>query len=478
MKLIFEKSKKGRSAFNLPKSEIEKTNIDIPEHLIRKEPPNLPELYEVDIVRHYNELASLNYSVDRGFYPLGSCTMKYNPIVNEELASLDGFKMIHPYQEEETIQGALELMYELQNFLIEITGMNYITLQPAAGAHGELTGMLIIKKYLEDKNMGYKDEVIIPDSAHGTNPASAAMAGFKVVEVRSNKEGCVDLNTLRDLINNNTAAIMLTNPNTLGIFEKNIKEIAEMAHSKNALLYYDGANLNAVMGKVRPGDNGFDVVHLNLHKTFSTPHGMGGPGSGPIAVKSFLKDYLPRPIVEKNNEGTYYFNYDIPKSIGRVRSFYGNFLVLVKAYSYILSMGKEGLKKASEMATLNANYLKNKLSKFLDIAYPSVCKHEFVVKGSSLKQYGVSTLDFAKRLLDYGIHPPTVYFPLIVDEAMMIEPSETESKETLDQIAQIYESVYNEARNNPDILKQAPHKTPVKRLDEVKANKNIKTRYS
>jgi len=477
MKLIFEKSVEGRRAYSLPELDVEKNEYDIPEHLIRKGNPNLPELYEVDIVRHYNELAALNYSVDKGFYPLGSCTMKYNPFLNEEIASFKNFIKLHPYQEEETIQGTLELMYDLQEYLREITGMDAITLQPAAGAHGELTGMLIIRKYLQDNNLGYKNEVIIPDSAHGTNPASAVMAGFKVVQVKSNDEGRVDLKDLQSLVNQNTAAIMLTNPNTLGLFEKDILDISDIIHKNKALLYYDGANLNAVMGKVRPGDNGFDVVHLNLHKTFSTPHGMGGPGSGPIAVKSFLKDYLPKPIVSKKDSGEFYFEYNIPKSIGRVRSFYGNFIVMLKAYAYILSMGKEGLKKVSELATLNANYLRKKLSNFLQIAYPDICKHEFVIKGSSLKEYNVTTLDFAKRMLDYGIHPPTVYFPLIVDEAMMIEPTETESKESLDRIAEIYERIFKEAKSSPEKLKEAPTKLPIKRLDDVKANKELKVKW-
>jgi len=478
MKLIFEKSVKGRKSYSLPKLDVDESQIDIPEHLVRNENPDLPELYEVDIVRHYNQLASLNHSVDRGFYPLGSCTMKYNPFLNEEVAGLNGFKNIHPYQEGKTVQGALELMYELQEFLKEISGMDYVTLQPSAGAHGELTGMLIIKKYLKENNLEHKNEVIIPDSAHGTNPASAAMAGFKVVEVNSNNEGRVDLDHLKSLVNENTAAIMLTNPNTLGLFEKDILEISDLMHKNNALLYYDGANLNAIMGKVRPGDNGFDVVHLNLHKTFSTPHGMGGPGSGPIAVKSYLKEYLPKPVVNVRENGEYYFDYDIPRSIGKVRSFYGNFLVLVKAYTYILSLGKEGLKEVSELATLNANYLRKKLSKFLEVAYPDVCKHEFVIKGTSLKEYGVSTLDFAKRLLDYGIHPPTVYFPLIVDEAMMIEPTETESKEILDEVATIYEKIVEEAKTEPQKLKEAPTTLSIKRLDEVKANKDLKVKFN
>ncbi|WP_129408158.1 aminomethyl-transferring glycine dehydrogenase subunit GcvPB [Marinitoga lauensis] len=474
MKLIFEKSKEGRTAFSLPKLDVPEMKIEIEDELLRKEAPNLPQVNELEVVRHYNELERKNHSVDSGFYPLGSCTMKYNPMLNEEMANL--FNYIHPYLEEEHVQGALELMYNLQNYLGEITGMDAVTLQPAAGAHGELTGMLIVRKYIEDNGFTNKTKVILPDSAHGTNPASAKMAGFDVVEVKSGADGRVDLEEFKKVMDDTVAAIMLTNPNTLGLFEKDILEIARLAHEHNALLYYDGANLNAIMGKVRPGDMGFDIVHLNLHKTFSTPHGMGGPGSGPVGVKAKLKDYLPKPIVDINEEGKYFFNYDIPKSCGRLRTFYGNFSVMVRAYTYILMMGKEGLKFASEMAVLNANYLRKRLEKEFDIAYDEVCKHEFVIDGSFLKEYGVKTLDFAKRLLDYGIHPPTIYFPLIVHEAMMIEPTETESKEELDNFVEVMHKILEEAKTDPEILKEAPRNTPVRRLNETIANKQLKLR--
>ncbi|MCD6546348.1 MAG: aminomethyl-transferring glycine dehydrogenase subunit GcvPB [Thermotogae bacterium] len=473
MKLIFEKSVSGRTGYSLPDLDVPQKPLSemIPKGLIRKEEPNLPEVYEAEVVRHYTNLSRLNHSVDVGFYPLGSCTMKYNPKINERISKFDGFMYIHPYQNEKTVQGALELMYNLQNLLCEITGMDHMTLQPSAGAHGEFTGMSIIKKYHEDRGEYERRKVLIPDSAHGTNPASASMCGFEVVEIKSTKEGLVDLEELKKNLDEKTAAIMLTNPNTLGLYEREIEKIAKMAHDSGALLYYDGANLNAILGKIRPGDMGFDVVHLNLHKTFSTPHGMGGPGSGPVGVKSFLKDYLPIPIVEQDQNGLYYFNYDLPKTIGRVRSFYGNFGVLIKAYAYILFIGKEGLKEVAELAVLNANYLRKKMSKFLKIASDLVCMHEFVVDGSELKKYGVKTLDVAKRLLDYGFHPPTIYFPLIVSEAMMIEPTETETKETLDKFAETVEKILEEAREDPEILKNAPYTTYVKRLNEVLAVK-------
>lgn len=474
MKLLYEKSKKGRTAFSLPKLDVPEIKIELEEELIRKEEPNLPQVSELEVVRHYNELERKNHSVDSGFYPLGSCTMKYNPMLNEETASM--FNNIHPYLDEEHIQGALELMYNLQKYLGEITGMDAVTLQPAAGAHGELAGMLIVRKYIEDNGFTNKTKVILPDSAHGTNPASAKMAGFDVVEVKSGPDGRVDLEEFKKVMDDSVAAIMLTNPNTLGLFEKDILEIAKIAHEHNALLYYDGANLNAIMGKVRPGDMGFDIVHINLHKTFSTPHGMGGPGSGPVGVKAKLKDYLPKPVVDINDEGKYVFNYNIPKSCGRLRTFYGNFSVMVRAYTYILMMGKEGLKFASEMAVLNANYLRKKLEKEFDIAFDDVCKHEFVIDGSFLKEYGVKTLDFAKRLLDYGIHPPTIYFPLIVHEAMMIEPTETESKEELDRFVEVMHKILEEAKTDPEILKGAPRNTPVRRLNESIANKQLKLR--
>jgi glycine dehydrogenase subunit 2 len=476
MKLIFEKSVPGRIGFRLPTMEVEKIEYDFEDHLLRKEDAKLPEVHELEVVRHFDALERKNHSVDKGFYPLGSCTMKYNPMVNEEIAGFDGFKFLHPYQEEYTIQGALELMYNLQNYLADVTGMDAVSLQPAAGAHGEFAGMLVIKKYLEANGFKNKTKVIVPDSAHGTNPASAVMAGFEIVEIKSNKTGRVDMEEYKKAMTEDVAAIMLTNPNTLGLFEEDIKEIAAIAHANNALLYYDGANLNAIMGKVRPGDNGFDVVHLNLHKTFSTPHGMGGPGSGPIGVKERLKDFLPKPVVNKNDEG-FYFDYDVKNSIGRTRSFYGNFAVLVKTYAYILTMGKDGLKKASELAVLNANYLRANLKDFMTIAYPEICKHEFVVDGSFLKEYGIKTLDFAKRMLDYGIHPSTVYFPLIVKEAMMIEPTETESKEVLDEVIEIFKKIIEEAKENPDTLKNAPYTTPIRRLDDLKANKDLKVKY-
>lgn len=474
MKLIFEKSKEGRTAFSLPKLDVPEVEIELENELLRKEEPNLPQVNELEVVRHYNELERKNHSVDSGFYPLGSCTMKYNPMLNEEMTNL--FNNIHPYLDEEQVQGALELMYNLQKYLGEITGMDAVTLQPAAGAHGELTGMHIVRKYVEDNGFTDKTKVILPDSAHGTNPASAKMAGFDVVEVKSGLDGRVDLEEFKKVMDDSVAAIMLTNPNTLGLFEKDILEIARLAHEHNALLYYDGANLNAIMGKVRPGDMGFDIVHLNLHKTFSTPHGMGGPGSGPVGVKEKLKDYLPKPIVDINEDGKYFFNYDIPKSCGRLRTFYGNFSVMVRAYTYILMMGKEGLKFASEMAVLNANYLRKKLEKEFDIAINDVCKHEFVIDGSFLKEYGVKTLDFAKRLLDYGIHPPTIYFPLIVHEAMMIEPTETESKEELDRFVDVMHKILEEVKTDSEILKGAPRNTPVRRLNETIANKQLKLR--
>ena len=476
---IFERSKPGRRAYSLPEFDIPETDLGISEEYLRKDEPRLPEVLELDVVRHYTDLESKNHSVDRGFYPLGSCTMKYNPKLNEDMANL--FRYLHPYQPEETIQGALRLMYELKEMLMEITGTDDMTLVPSAGAHGELTGMLIIRAYHLDRGDLGRRRVIVPDSAHGTNPASAAMAGFEVVEIKSDDEGLVDLKELEKNLDESVAAIMLTNPNTLGYFEKNIVEISKMAHEVGALLYYDGANLNAIMGRTRPGDMGFDVVHLNLHKTFSTPHGMGGPGSGPIGVKDHLKDFLPVPVVRKRGE-TYYMDYDIPKSIGMVRSFYGNFLVLVKAYTYISMMGKDGLKMVSDMAVLNANYLKKLISDFYPVAYDPdgsrPCMHEFVVDGSELlRETGVKTLDVAKALLDRGFHAPTVYFPLIVPEAMMIEPTETESKETLEEFAKALKEIVDLARRDPSSLKEAPRKTPVRRLDEATASRKPVVRW-
>ncbi|MFN4224280.1 MAG: aminomethyl-transferring glycine dehydrogenase subunit GcvPB [Fervidobacterium nodosum] len=473
---IFEKSTSGRKGYELPEYELPSVDCGIPEHLVRKGKPLLPEVSEVDVVRHYTELASKNYSVDKGFYPLGSCTMKYNPKINEDMAML--FTQLHPMQPRETIQGAIDLMGHLKEMLCEITGTDDMTLQPAAGAHGELTGLLVARAYFEDKGeLDKRRKVLVPDSAHGTNPASAAMAGFEVVELKSGKDGCVNLEELKAHLDENVAVIMLTNPNTLGLFEKDILTIAKMAHEVGALLYYDGANLNAIMGRTRPGDMGFDIVHLNLHKTFSTPHGMGGPGSGPIGVKKHLAPYLPVPVIRKAGE-KYDLDYNLPKSIGMVRSFYGNFTVMVKAYTYILTMGNKGLKHVSDMAVLNANYLRAKLSKIYKVAYDRICMHEFVIDNEEfVKKTGVKTLDIAKRLLDYGLHAPTVYFPLIVHEAMMIEPTETESKRTLDEFIDAMEKIYNEAIENPELVKKAPYKTPIRRLDDVNATKYPVFRY-
>ncbi|PLV57512.1 aminomethyl-transferring glycine dehydrogenase subunit GcvPB [Thermotoga sp. SG1] len=464
---IFDKSKKGRRAFTLPEKSV--PEYSLPERFVRRMPLRLPEVSEPDVVRHYTELAHKNYAVDVGIYPLGSCTMKYNPKLNEKVANLPGFRNVHPYQPEETLQDCLQLMYELKAMLCEITGMDDMTLQPAAGAHGELTGMLIVKKFFDDRGDTRRRKVLVPDSAHGTNPASASMVGFEVVEIKS-KDGMVDVEDLRKHLDDEVAAVMLTNPNTLGLFERDILKIAELTHNCGALLYYDGANLNAIMGKVKPGDMGFDIVHLNLHKTFSTPHGMGGPGSGPVGVKRHLVDFLPFPNVEKEEDR---YRLTVPKkTIGRVRSFFGNFPVLVKAYSYILMMGRDGLEKVSEMAVLNANYLKKKISRFLRVPYDGFCMHEFVASAEEVfKKTGVRTLDIAKRILDNGVHPPTVYFPLIVPEALMIEPTETESKETLDRYAEILEKVVKEAFENPDVLKNAPHRTPVRRVNEVLASR-------
>ncbi|MEM5769993.1 MAG: aminomethyl-transferring glycine dehydrogenase subunit GcvPB, partial [Bacillota bacterium] len=431
--LISEMSRKGRTAYSLPLCDVPICcPADVfPEVLMRPEPPALPEVSEVDLVRHFTRLSQNNYGVDTGFYPLGSCTMKYNPKMNEAAARLSGFSNAHPAQPAETAQGALALLYDLNLKLCAITGMAQFTLQPAAGAHGEMTGLMIIKAYHESRGDHKRTKILVPDSAHGTNPASAAIAGFDVVNVRSNAQGMVDLDDLSSLIDDETAGLMLTNPNTLGLFDTNIKTIADKVHEAGGLLYYDGANFNAILGVVRPGDMGFDVVHLNLHKTFSTPHGGGGPGSGPVGVRKDLMPFLPRPTVEKTSAG-YVLEGNRPQSIGRVRSFYGNFGVAVRAYAYILTMGAEGLKQVAENAVLNANYVQSRLKEKYDLPYDTICMHETVLSGKRQGSFGVSSLDIAKRLIDYGYHPPTMYFPLIVKEALMIEPTETESKETLD----------------------------------------------
>lgn len=472
MKTIFEKSN-GTDGINLTD---EKINIDfLPKNLCRTADTNLPQLSELDVMRHYKELSDLNFCIEQGFYPLGSCTMKYNPKVNELLASLDGFN-IHPNVSDDMAQGALKLMYNLQSSLLKITGMDAITLKPSAGAHGEMTGMMIIRKYFD--SIGEKrTKVIIPDSAHGTNPASAKMSGFDIVEIKSNEKGQVDIDALKSVLDRDVAAIMMTNPNTLGIFEENVEEISRLMHENGSLLYYDGANFNAIMGYTNPKLMGFDVVHLNLHKTFSTPHGGGGPGAGPVAVVEKLKDYLPTPIVDFDGE-KYFRNYDLKNSIGSVKDFYGNFSVLVKAYAYILMMGKN-LKHTSENAVLNANYLKEKLKKYYDLPYDEPCMHEFVLSGERQKhESGVSTLNIAKALMDGNTHPPTVYFPLIVHEAIMIEPTESEHKEMLDDFAETMIQIAQTAKENPEEILSAPHTTPVKKIDEVQAARHPDLKYT
>ena len=464
MKTVFQKSNGVEGVgFN--------NNIDsvsgIPNEYLREGVIGLPQLSELEVMRHYKELSDRNFCIEKGFYPLGSCTMKYNPKVNELLASLEGFCNLHPIQDDEDSQGALELMYNLQNALKKLTGMDYVTLQPSAGAHGELTGMMIIKKYFEDIGQFNRTKVIVPDSAHGTNPASAKMCGFDIVEVKSNEKGQIDIDSLKGLIDGNVAAIMMTNPNTLGIFEENVLEISKIMHENGSLLYYDGANFNAIMGWTNPKLMGFDVVHLNMHKTFSTPHGGGGPGAGPVCVVQKLKDYLPVPII--NFDGNkYYRDYSIQKSIGKVRNFFGNFGILVRAYAYILMMGRN-LKTASADAVLNANYIKEKLKYAYNLPYDEPCMHEFVLSGEKQHEQGVSTLGIAKRLMDFDIHPPTVYFPLIVHEAIMIEPTESESKDVLDNFINIMLNIAKEIEINPEKVLESPTKTPIKKVDETLA---------
>lgn len=469
MPLIFERSKPGRVANSLPEPDVPEASVTacIPAHLLRRVPAELPEVSEPDLIRHYTELSRRNHGIDNGFYPLGSCTMKYNPKVNEDVARLPGFAHVHPLQPEEMVQGALELMWHLQEYLAEITGMDAVTLQPAAGAHGEWTGLMMIRAYHEARGEK-RTKVIVPDSAHGTNPASATVAGMQTVTIPSDARGLVDLEALKRAVDENTAALMLTNPNTLGLFEEDILEIAKIVHDVGGLLYYDGANANAILGIARPGDMGFDVVHLNLHKTFTTPHGGGGPGAGPVGVKKDLIPFLPVPVVVKEGD-RYRLDYDRPQSIGRVKGFYGNFGMLVRAYAYIRTMGPDGLRQVSECAVLNANYLMRRLAPYFDLPYDRHCKHEFVLSGRRQKKLGVRTLDMAKRLLDFGFHPPTIYFPLIVDECLMIEPTETEAKETLDAFADAMIQIAKEAEENPDLVLNAPHTTVVKRLDEVTA---------
>lgn len=475
--LIFEINRPGRVGSNLPESDVEGIDLHdkFPKHLIRDLPAELPEVSELQLVRHYTALSNKNHGIDNGFYPLGSCTMKYNPKINEDVARFEGFSRIHPYQPAETVQGALELLYELQEELAEITGMDAVTLQPSAGAQGEWTGLMMVKAYLEQKGEK-RTKVLVPDSAHGTNPASATVAGFKTVTIPSNENGLVDLEELKKHVDDDTAALMLTNPNTLGLFEKEIVEIAKVVHEAGGLLYYDGANANAILGKTTPGKMGFDVVHLNLHKTFTTPHGGGGPGAGPVGVKKKLIPYLPVPRIEKDGE-KYVLNSNYSLSIGRVKGYYGNFGILVRAYTYIRTMGFEGLRQVSEGAVLHANYLRKKLEPYFDTPYSQICKHEFVLSGSRQKKLGVRTLDMAKRLLDFGYHPPTIYFPLNVEECLMIEPTETESKETMDAFADVMIQIAKEVEESPDIVLEAPHTTIIGRLDEVQAARQPILRY-
>lgn len=475
--LIFEMSKSGRHAYSLPDVDVPEVDITtvLPHQFIRQAPAELPEVSELQLVRHYTELSNRNHGIDNGFYPLGSCTMKYNPKINEDVARYAGFAKIHPYQAEETIQGALKVMYDLQTELAEITGMDQVTLQPAAGAQGEWTALMMIRAYHESRGET-RTKVIVPDTAHGTNPASASVAGLDTVTIGSDENGLVNVEELRKAVGPDTAALMLTNPNTLGLFEENILQIAEIVHEAGGLLYYDGANANAILGIARPGDMGFDVVHLNLHKTFTGPHGGGGPGSGPIGCKKELSPFLPRPQVVKDGE-QYRLNYDIPESIGRVKGFYGNFGINLRAHVYIRSNGPDGLLRVSQEAVLNANYMMRRLAPYFDLPYDRICKHEFVLSGRRQKKLGVRTLDIAKRLLDFGYHPPTIYFPLIVEECMMFEPTETESKETIDEFVEVMIQIAKEAEENPSIVQEAPHHTVVARLDEVTAARKPVLRY-
>ncbi len=475
-KLIFERSHEGRRAYDLPECDAPDAMDQIPEELKANSELALPEIAEVDLVRHYTNLSRRNFGVDNGFYPLGSCTMKYNPKINEELAV--AFDDMHPLLDASMSQGCLALMKDMEDMLCEICGMDAFTLQPAAGAHGELTGLMHIRAYHEHRGDFERKVMIVPDAAHGTNPASAAMAGFKVKEIKSAPDGGVDLDALRAAVGPDTAGLMLTNPSTLGLFERNIKEIAKIVHEAGGLLYYDGANLNAIMGIVRPGDMGFDVMHINLHKTFSTPHGGGGPGSGPVGVKKHLIPFMPVPRIEEDENEMYYLDYNKPESIGKIKSFYGNFGVIVKAFCYIRSLGGEGLKEASENAVLNANYVMNKLRGVYEIPHDRICMHECVVTPTEeMMKNEVHTSDIAKALIDRGYHPPTIYFPLIVHEAMMIEPTESEARETLDEFVDAMKGIAEQVKTDPAAIHAAPVTTPVGRPDEVTAARKPIVKY-
>ncbi len=466
---IFEYSNSGRSAFTLP--DFEGTSVALPAALVRTSTLALPEVSELDLVRHYVKLSQQNHAVDTGFYPLGSCTMKYNPKINEAVAAHPGICGLHPLQHDADVQGILELLYNCEQYLCALFGYERFTLQPVAGAHGELTGIQIMRAYHLSRKDTKRRKVLVPDSSHGTNPSTATAAGFETVVIPSNADGNVDLEALKKALGDDVAGLMLTNPNTLGLFDENIKEIARLVHAAGGLVYYDGANANATMGIVRPGDMGFDICHLNLHKTFSTPHGGGGPGSGPVGVKKELVQFLPSPLINKKGD-RFELETDRPHSIGKMHSFYGNVGVVVRAYCYIRMMGAEGLRRASEDAILNANYIMARLRDHYDIAFPRACKHEFVISAKALKRdHNIKALDIAKRLIDYGFHPPTIYFPLIVSECLMIEPTETETKETLDHFSDVMITIAKEAKEHPELLHDAPHHTPVRRLDEVKAVK-------
>jgi glycine cleavage system P protein (glycine dehydrogenase) subunit 2 len=475
VKLIYERSRAGRRGLAVPRPDLPVPAI--PGALARRQPPRLPELSEPEVLRHFTELSTRNFGVDTGFYPLGSCTMKYNPRVNERVVGLPGFRDLHPLTEDDAAQGALELEWELQEILREITGLDAVSLQPAAGSQGELTGLLLMRAYFDDRGEGeQRRRIVIPDTAHGTNPASVTMAGYEVTKVSTDARGNVDLDDLRANVDEHTAGLMLTNPSTLGLFDENIDQIREIFHGAGALMYYDGANLNAVCGISRPGDMGFDIVHINLHKTFSQPHGGGGPGGGPIAVRGTLEPYLPVPVVVRDG-GAYRLEYDRPKSIGKVRGYSGPFGVFVRSYAFMRAWGP-GLREMSEVAVLNANYLLALLREGYDLPFDRICMHEFVLSARTLKRdHGISALDVAKRLMDFGFHPPTVYFPLVVPEALMIEPTETEAKETLDAFAEAMLTIAREARDDPEAIRSAPHGRPVGRLDEVRAAKQPIVRY-